>query len=192
MMSTAVLAQDSETPARQPPDDRMQYAGLVTRAVAFVIDVLVIDVMAVVVAAAVALIASVFHFPKELNTILKWIGLGVYVLWLSGYFVAFWSATGQTVGNRVMQFRIVTATGERVKLRRGIVRFVGLVLALLPLFAGCLLILFDRKRRGFQDLLARTVVVEAPDVSLAEARRLRQRQRQGDAAEQRRPRTAVQ
>jgi uncharacterized RDD family membrane protein YckC len=50
------------------------------------------------------------------------------------------------------------------------------VLAALPLFAGYLLILFDRKRRGFQDRLARTVVIEAPDLSLAQAQRLRQRQ----------------
>jgi uncharacterized RDD family membrane protein YckC len=163
--------------------------GLATRAVAFVIDALVIDVVAAVVAAVLALIASVFHFPKELETIMKWIGLGVYVLWLFGYFVAFWSATGQTPGNRVMQIRVVTKAGERVKTRRGVVRCVGLVLAALPLFAGYVLILFDRKRRGFQDRLARTVVIEAPDLSLAQARLVRQRE--AYKAAQGRPTTAA-
>lgn len=180
-MSTAALAQESEGTASEPPDDRVQYVGLATRAVAFVIDAAVIDLVAVVVGAAVALIASVFHFPKELDTILKWIGLGAYVLWLIGYFVAFWSATGQTPGNRVMQIRVVTATGERVKPRRGVVRFVGLILAALPLLAGYLLILFDRQRRGFQDRLARTVVIEAPARSVAEQLRLR-RQRASEVA----------
>jgi uncharacterized RDD family membrane protein YckC len=176
MTSTAAAAPESETSRAPGPDDRARYVGLATRAVAFVIDALVIDVVAAVVAAVLALIASVFHFPKELETIMKWIGLGVYVLWLFGYFVAFWSATGQTPGNRVMQIRVVTATGERVKTRRGVVRCVGLVLAALPLFAGYVLILFDRKRRGFQDRLARTVVIEAPDLSLAQARLVRQRE----------------
>jgi uncharacterized RDD family membrane protein YckC len=176
MTSTTAAAPQSETSRAPGLDDRAQYVGLATRAVAFVIDSVLIALVAVVVGAVVALIASVFHFPKELDTILKWIGLGAYVLWLIGYFVAFWSATGQTPGNRVMQIRVVTKAGERVKTRRGVVRCVGLVLAALPLFAGYLLILFDRKRRGFQDRLARTVVIEAPDLSLAQAQRLRQRQ----------------
>jgi uncharacterized RDD family membrane protein YckC len=187
--STTAASAPGETRAEASPDDPPRYVGLATRAVAFVMDLLVIDIAAVVVAAAVALIASVFHFPKELQTILKWIGLGVYVLWLFGYFVAFWSATGQTPGNRVMQIRVVTAGGGRVKPRRGIVRLIGLILAALPLFAGYVLVLFDRKRRGFQDRLARTVVVEAPDLSLANARRLRQRQ--AHQAEERRPTAAA-
>jgi uncharacterized RDD family membrane protein YckC len=169
-------AHERKTSAAPSGDDQPQYVGLATRAVAFVIDLLVIDVVAVVVAAAVALIASVFYFPKELQTILKWIGLGVYVLWLFGYFVTFWSATGQTPGDRLMQIRVVTAAGGRIKPGRGVVRTIGLVLAALPVFAGYVPVIFDRKRRGFQDRLAGSVVIEAPDLSLAEAKRLRQRQ----------------
>jgi uncharacterized RDD family membrane protein YckC len=40
------------------------------------------------------------------------------------------------------------------------VRFVGLTIAALPLFAGFLIILVDDRRRGLHDRLARTVVVE--------------------------------
>jgi uncharacterized RDD family membrane protein YckC len=47
--------------------------------------------------------------------------------------------------------------------RRALLRFVGLTLAALPLFAGFLLILVDDRRRGLHDRLARTVVVEAGD-----------------------------
>jgi uncharacterized RDD family membrane protein YckC len=186
--ATAPPAQ-GDTPAEGWADGPPAYVGLATRAAAFVVDVLLIDIVAVVVAAAVALIASVFHFPKELQTILKWIGVGVYVLWLFGYFVAFWSATGQTPGSRVLQIRVVTANGDRVKPSRGVLRVIGLVLAALPLFAGYVPVLFDRRRRGLQDRLARTVVIEAPDVSLAEARRLRQRQ--APQAADRRPTAAA-
>jgi uncharacterized RDD family membrane protein YckC len=49
------------------------------------------------------------------------------------------------------------------------------VLAALPLFAGYLMILFTRHRRGLQDILARTVVVESPSLSLAAVRRARRR-----------------
>jgi uncharacterized RDD family membrane protein YckC len=47
-----------------------------------------------------------------------------------------------------------------------------LVLAALPLFAGYVLILFDSKRRGFQDRFVGTVVVEAPQLSVAQTRRV--------------------
>lgn len=169
--------------------DETQYVGLATRAIAFLIDAVIIDLVAVVVAAAAALIISFFHTPNEVQTILKLIGAGLALLWAAGYFVAFWSATGQTPGNRLMQIRVLTASGERVKPRRGIVRCVGLVLAALPLFAGYALILFDHRRRGLQDRLAGTVVVEAPDVSFAEAQRVRQREAYQAARE--RPAAAV-
>jgi uncharacterized RDD family membrane protein YckC len=161
-------------PAAAEPEPR--YSGLATRGIAFVIDAALIDLVAVIVAAAAALIVTIFHFPHEVRTVLKVIGAVLAVLWAIGYFVAFWSATGQTPGNRVMQIRVVTADGGRVKPRRGVVRFAGLILAALPLFAGYLPILFDSRRRGLQDRIAGTVVIEAPDLSLAEAQLARARQ----------------
>jgi len=52
---------------------------------------------------------------------------------------------------------------------------VGVVLAALPLFAGFVPILFDGRRRAFQDWLAHTAVVEAPGPSIAEVSRTKQR-----------------
>ena len=118
---------------------------------------------------------SLFHLPQSLKTVVAVIGGIVFILWSAGYFVGFWMATGQTPGNRVMQFRVVPTTGERIKPRRALMRLIGLVLAALPLFAGYLLILFDSRRRGLQDRLGRTLVVEAPVLSGAEQRRLRPR-----------------
>ena len=85
-----------------------------------------------------------------------------YLLWGIGYFVTFWSTTGQTPGNRVFRIRVRGAHGEeRLLPRRALLRFVGLTLAAIPLFAGFLIILVDDRRRGLQDRLARTVVVDA-------------------------------
>ena len=49
------------------------------------------------------------------------------------------------------------------------------MLAALPLFAGFVPILFDRRRRGFQDWLAHTAVVEAPGPSIADVSRAKRR-----------------
>ena len=47
----------------------------------------------------------------------------------------------------------------RPSVGRSLVRLVGLVLAIVPLFAGFLPVLFNERRRGLPDFLAGTVVV---------------------------------
>ena len=91
------------------------------------------------------------------------VGAAVYVAWVAGYFVSFWSTTGQTPGDRAMRIRVRPQVGDVLPPRRALVRFVGLTLAAIPLFAGYLMILVDDRRRGLHDVLARTVVVDARD-----------------------------
>ena len=143
-----------------------RYVGLVTRAIAFALDGLIIDGVAIVTAAVVALTFSVLSLPDELKKVAVAGGGVAFLLWTVGYFVTFWSTTGQTPGNRALRIRVRTASGGRMLPRRALLRFVGLTLAALPLFAGFLLILVDDRRRGLHDRLARTVVVEASDDAL--------------------------
>ena len=136
------------------------YAGFVTRAIAFAIDVALIDLAAAFVAIVVGLGMSALDVPDVIVTITIAIGAVAYLAWFVGYFATFWSTTGQTPGARVMGVRIVCANdGGAVRLRAAVVRLGGMVLAAIPLFAGFLLILIDDRRRGLQDRLARTVVV---------------------------------
>jgi uncharacterized RDD family membrane protein YckC len=60
---------------------------------------------------------------------------------------------------RMMRLRVVTYRGEPVHFVRALIRLGGLVLAIIPLFAGFLPVLVDARRRALQDWLARTVVV---------------------------------
>jgi uncharacterized RDD family membrane protein YckC len=72
-----------------------------------------------------------------------------------------WRVTGQRPGLRLMRLRVVDEHGSPHGLGRSILRLVGLFLAIAPLFAGFLPVLFDRRRRGLHDFLAGTVVVYA-------------------------------
>ena len=144
----------------QPGD----YAVFVTRAIAFAIDVALIDLAAAFVAVVVGLGMSALELPDVVVTITVAVGGVAFIVWSVGYFAMFWSTTGQTPGSRVMGVRVVCATGgEPVTLRSAIVRLVGMLLAAIPLCAGFLLILIDDRRRGLQDRLARTVVVYSSD-----------------------------
>jgi uncharacterized RDD family membrane protein YckC len=137
------------------------YVGLVTRAIAFGLDAALINAVAILTSAVVALTFSVVTVPKELQTVAIAAGGALYVVWSVGYFVTFWATTGQTPGSRALRIRVRAASGGTLRPRRALLRFVGLTLAALPLFAGFLLILVDDRRRGFHDWLARTVVIEA-------------------------------
>jgi uncharacterized RDD family membrane protein YckC len=145
------------------PERAGAYAGLVTRTIAYVIDAAAITLVAIVVGAAAALALSIFHLSNALQTAVT-AALGVAsLLWTVGYFVGFWSTTGQTPGSRVMRIRVIDANGAPgLRPRRALVRVAGLVLATIPLFAGFLMMLWDGRRRCLQDRLARTVVIHAP------------------------------
>ena len=138
------------------------YEGLVTRAIAFAVDAALIDLIALIVGVGVGVALSILSIPDDLQVVLLACGGVAFVVWTVGYFVVFWSTTGQTPGNRLMHIRVCNEDdGGVLSLRRSLLRFGALLLAALPLFAGFLTILVDDRRRGLHDMLAGTVVVAA-------------------------------
>jgi uncharacterized RDD family membrane protein YckC len=136
-----------------------RYAGLATRTLAFAMDAAVINVVAWAVAAIITLGLSLITVPDEVRAALIAIGAVVALLWTMGYFVFFWSASGQTPGDRVLGIRVEDAlTGAPVRPRRALLRLLALPLSALPLCAGFLLILVDDRRRALHDRIARTTV----------------------------------
>jgi uncharacterized RDD family membrane protein YckC len=174
-MTAVPAAGAGAVPAEPAPDHPVGYAGLATRTISFVIDAALITIVDIVLGVGAALILAVLHIPHDLRIVLAAIGGAAAILGSIAYFVIFWSTTGQTPGARVMQIRVVTDDGARVKPRRALVRCVGVVLAALPLFAGFVPILYNSRRRGFQDRLAGTLVIEAPGPSIADVSRAKKR-----------------
>jgi uncharacterized RDD family membrane protein YckC len=140
---------------------RRAYAGLATRTLAFAVDAAIINAVAWAVAAVVALGLSLLEVPDSVRLVLAAIGAALALVWTIAYFVFFWSANGQTPGNRVLGIRVEHAAGGPVRARRAALRVLALPLSALPLCAGFLLILFDGRRRALHDRLVRTVVVDA-------------------------------
>jgi uncharacterized RDD family membrane protein YckC len=150
------------------PEEDEGFVGVVTRATSWVLDAVAINVVAIGTGLGAELVLSIFPVSPHFASVLKPIAGAIYVVWIAAYFVMFWSWTGQTLGARAMQIRVQTTSGGRVKPVRAFVRWVGMNLAMVPLFAGFAPILF--RRRGFPDWLARTVVIRIPPLSVAEAR----------------------
>jgi uncharacterized RDD family membrane protein YckC len=156
----AVAARVHGVETEPPP---LTYEGLVTRTIAFALDAALINAAAIMVGLAVGLAASVLGTPDSVDKLLLAIGGVAFAIWSAAYFVTFWSTTGQTPGNRLMQIRVCRADdGGVLRPYKAFLRLIWLVLAALPLFAGLLPILVDDRRRGLHDMLAGTVVVDAP------------------------------
>jgi len=151
------LTPDSSTPAPA-------YAGLVTRTIAFALDAALVNGVALLVGVTVGLGVSILHLPKQVDAVVAVILGALWVIWLFGYFAFFWSTTGQTPGDRVMRIAVIDRH-DRGPLRplRAAMRFGGVILAAMPLFAGILIMLWDDRHRCLQDHLARTIVIYAPD-----------------------------
>jgi len=136
------------------------YAGLVTRAVAFVIDLLILNGALLGTTVVVGLVISAFSSTKVDADVGSVLAAGaVWSLAFTAYFVTSWSLTGQTPGMRALGVKVLTTKGERLIPRRGLVRVIGMGLAAIPLMAGYLPILVTDRRQGLPDFLARTVVV---------------------------------
>jgi uncharacterized RDD family membrane protein YckC len=134
------------------------FAGAATRAAALALDAAIVFLIFVSVAALVAVVSLLVGTlrPEWLVGVL--LGAG-WTLLAGGYFLLFWTGTGQTPGMRLFHVRLLGPGGRPPALGRSLVRAVGMVLAIIPFFAGFIPVLFDRRRRGLPDYLAGTVVV---------------------------------
>jgi uncharacterized RDD family membrane protein YckC len=134
------------------------YAGLVSRALGFIVDSLLIALVFLIAAGTVTLIASLAAGFEQ-----SWV-YGVLaafgtVLVSAVYFVGFWWGAGKTPGMALMGLRVRDRQDRPPGFWRSCVRFVGLWIAFSFILLGFVPVLVDDRRRALQDFLAGTVVV---------------------------------
>jgi uncharacterized RDD family membrane protein YckC len=137
---------------------RPVYAGLVTRAIAIAIDLGIANLLAALTLAIIGVIRSALGFSGSVELAGILAGATGWFIWLTLYFVMFWTVTGQTPGDRLIGIRVVTDSNGDVKFRHAVVRFFAMILCAIPLGAGFIPVLFDDRRRGYHDRAAGTVV----------------------------------
>jgi hypothetical protein len=69
----------TQTGARERP--AADYTGLVTRAIGFGIDAVIIDLTAVIVTGIIALALNLFSIPSKIDTALAALGAVVFIVW---------------------------------------------------------------------------------------------------------------
>ncbi|MGD9092891.1 MAG: RDD family protein [Anaerolineales bacterium] len=75
------------------------------------------------------------------------------------YYLRAWTRSGRTVGNIVMDIKVVGEDGNPPSLGKAILRYIGYIISGLIAGLGFLWVAFDGKRQGLHDKIAGTYVV---------------------------------
>jgi uncharacterized RDD family membrane protein YckC len=142
-------------------------AGFFIRFLAYSIDNLLLGLLSLLLAivAYVILERSGIRIGFEPDEFARWLWL-LFVLPNTAlsclYFIYFHAVTGQTVGKLMCGLHVVTADGNRpLGWGRSVARCFGYFLSSF-MYLGFLWVLFNRRKRGWHDYLAGTVVVHGP------------------------------
>ena len=75
--------------------------------------------------------------------------------------ILLWKYYQATPGKMIFKATIIDAkTGGKPSLRQLIIRYLGYIISTIPLGLGIFWVAFDKKKQGFHDKLANTVVVQ--------------------------------
>ena len=127
-------------------------AGFIKRLIAYIIDSLIIGIPAGLI--VVFLGNAVGDAAGALINLIA----GIYAV---GYYLYFWSTTGQTPGKSVMGIKIVNYEGEPLTIGKAILRLIGYWIGTIIAYLGFIWIIFDSNKQGWHDKLAGSYVVEA-------------------------------
>ncbi|MFW5708884.1 MAG: RDD family protein [Chloroflexota bacterium] len=142
-----------------------QYAGFVSRAIALVVDLIVISGVILFGSAVIDLLNEFFRFSSHFfDHLADFTKLALQIGFPIAYFILFNYMFGQTPGKMLMGLRITTANGSTLSFRRAVIRFFLMVLIAGLVMIGYAWVLIDRRRRGWHDILARTTVVYTDDM----------------------------
>jgi uncharacterized RDD family membrane protein YckC len=163
--------------AVEPQASRLgHYAGPVTRALAYIVDVsIAVIVFEVTVAVCVYLVDLVTHADVQTQDVPTWLAALVFGGWLFVYFGGSWAASGKTAGMALVGVRVVSGDGTPLERWRGLLRAPALGLSLMTFGIGLVGIVVGRRHRGLQDVLVGSVVVYDWDARSARLRFLARR-----------------
>ena len=138
------------------PAPGIAFASPGARLVGYIVD-LVVKFVLFLALALLTIIRGVIFFPLAILSGLAIIAMAV------GYFPYFWATSGQTPGMAIMKIKVVRdADGGPITAGAAILRLLGFWVSSIVFYIGFIWIFVDKRRRGWMDLIAGTIVIEVP------------------------------
>jgi len=136
---------------------QIKYAGFWSRVAASLIDTIMLLVLLF---PLLSLIYGMSYWTQTSSTsgigdfVLNYIAPGIIV-------ILFWLYKSATPGKIILKMKIVDAkTLQQPKIGQLLVRYLGYYLSIIPLFLGFFWVGIDKRKQGFHDKLACTLVIK--------------------------------
>jgi len=139
-----------------------QYAGFWRRFVAHVIDTAIY--LPIALAALYGIYGPEYFTLEQEAPFQGFWDVVIQELLPIGLVIWLWHRFGATPGKHMMQLRVIDAnTGDKPGWGKSTLRYLAYIISLLPLGLGFLWIAWDRRKQGFHDKIARTLVIYVPE-----------------------------
>ena len=152
------------------------YAGPISRLVAFVLDIVIGWVVIVLIFASVDFAISLVIGRAVNLRHIQYVAAVIIPLWFFLYFAYQWALSGKTVGMAIFGIRVMTAEGAPIKGRQAFIRTLTFPLSFLIFGLGLLGIILRVDHRAWHDRFASTCVVYDWDARAARLRWLARQQ----------------
>ena len=142
-------------PEAEPgPAPGVEFAGYGERFVAYLLDSLLLGVVATV----LAVIGFILYRDAP---ILGVIAFAAAIVVSFAYYPYYWVKSGQTPGKKAVRIKVVRdVDGGPLGWGSAILRMVGIWIGGLVFYLGYIWVFIDKRRRGWHDLMASTVVIK--------------------------------
>lgn len=137
------------------PAPGWKYGGFWIRFVANVLDTILVWIVLLVVVGVLGRGQNYDTWDDASRVIFGVVTLSALFL----YYPLFWGLKGQTPGMIPFGLVIRRPDGLRIGIGRAFLRFLGFIIASIPLYLGLIWAGFDRRKQGWHDKIADTVVV---------------------------------
>ena len=157
------------SPSWRPPEEPQgpapgfRYADHGARLLSYLLDVLIAGVGTIVVVIVLGIVGGVAAGSGQgvFAGIIWGLAVVAILVFTVAYFPYFWTHGGQTPGMRPFGLRVVMdRDGGPVTLGPALLRLFGFWLDAFVFYLGFAWVLIDKRRRGWHDLIAGTVVIQ--------------------------------
>ena len=139
--------------------EKDNYGGFWRRLIAFLIDLCIISIFTCLITYAGTKVLEAFVNEDALKNSVLASSLLFYTLFIF-YFIYFHGTLGQTPGKIALRLKVLQESGDPVSLGTAFLRLVGYIVSASVLCVGFLWIVFDGKKQGWHDKIARTKVMK--------------------------------
>ncbi len=141
-------------------EEMNEKAGFFIRFIAYMIDSVLLTI-AIGIIGAIALAGNLALMNNQTVVLaISLLSMVIMLIVYIGYFIYFYGTSGQTLGKKMLNIKVVSTDGTPLTYKKGLLRVIGYIIASIPIYIGFIWMLFDENKQNWEDKIANTYVVK--------------------------------